>query len=52
MSLIEVNPGQMPINEIYPSVVVGVVFSNPMGPGWGRPSNGSFEDERRSSPER
>ena len=30
----------------HPSVVGEVVFSNGVGPGWGRPSDGSFSDER------
>ena len=33
-------------HEIHPSVVGDVVFSNQNGPGWGRPSDGSFVDER------
>ena len=33
-------------HEIHPSVVGDVVFSNQVGPGWGRPGDGSFEDDR------
>ena len=33
-------------HEIHPSVVGDVVFSNQVGPGWGRPSDGSFVDDR------
>ena len=33
-------------HAIHPRVAGEVHLSNPTGPGWGRPSDGSFEDER------
>ena len=33
-------------HEIHPSIVGDLVFTNPVGPGWGRPGDGSFEDNR------
>ncbi|MDP7640079.1 MAG: heme-binding protein, partial [Candidatus Hydrogenedentes bacterium] len=33
-------------HEIHPSIVGDLLFTNPVAPGWGRPSDGSFADER------
>ena len=33
-------------HEIHPKIVGELIFSNPVGPGWGRPGDESFEDDR------
>ena len=33
-------------HEIHPKIVGDLVFSNPVGPGWGRPGDESFADDR------
>jgi mono/diheme cytochrome c family protein len=37
-------------HEIHPAVVGNLVFTNPMAPGWARPTDGSFADARNQTP--
>jgi putative heme-binding domain-containing protein len=34
-------------HQIHPSIVGKIAFSNPTGPGWADPENGSFRDDRQ-----